>query len=336
MRVIKRGIDHREVFYPTAQQAASAMGNHGVDVVATTAIILYFEAAADHLASPYYEVGEVSVGTSVQVDHLAPAWIGQSIVVTAILTRQQGRRIEFELTAHQGETLVMRGRHIRAVVDRRRFETATKVPDPKKKQLDFWFDFHSPWCYFASFRIGDIAREFNAQLNWKPVHLANLNDAVKGRKPLQANAGFVSWYQQDQRDTAALCGLPFEPHRDYPKRPSRALRCAIYANDCGLAESFVKSIMRGYWSEQKDISDVPWLKSEAARIGLDEGQIDEVAMRSQPYKDRLNQNLQSAVQHNLFGLPAVIVDGKIFWGNDRLDLLRHYLSGRLPGGSVDG
>lgn len=329
MKTIQPNTLHSEIVLPKPEQLASAVGNHGVDVVSTPSLILFFEAAANNLALPYYEANEISVGTHVNIDHVAAANGIDAITIEAKLTRQSGRRLEFALTAKQNETLIMQGEHHRAVMLREKFSSHSEKSTPTPKTIDFWFDFHSPWCYLAAQRIGGIAQEFNAQLNWRPLHLANLISTIGGGQPLQGDKAFVAWYEQDQRDFARLQGLPFEPHRQYPKRPSRALRAAIYASDQGLAEVFVNRVMRGYWSQQKDISDIDWLQSIAAEIGLDPAAMA-AATADAEYKKRLISNLDTAVAAGVFGLPASVVDHRIFWGNDRLDLLRHYLSAKEP------
>ena len=318
-----------ETICPQVKDLASSMGNHGVDVVATPALILFFEAVSNNLARPYYENGEISVGTHVCIDHHAPADGNKAVNVTARLVLQKGRRLEFSMQCSQGDVLIMDGTHHRAVMTRERFSKQDEQASPARKTIDFWFDFHSPWCYFASHKVGEIAQQSGAQINWLPVHLANLNQAVSGRRPLEENDRFVSWYRQDQYDTAAMAGLPFSPNENYPLRPSRALRVAIYAAEQGRAEPFVQSLMRGYWAEQKDISDLECIRQSADEAGLN-GAAAIKAARADEYKTKLSDNLQLAIEQNLFGLPAAVVDGKIFWGNDRLELLGHYLSGRTP------
>ena len=322
MRDIPIGESHIEIFYPQKQHLASALGNHGVDVVATTALILFFEATSNNLVAPYYERQEVSVGTHVKVDHVAPAMSSMPISVSAVLANRQGRKLEFQLEAKQNDKLIMSGEHHRAVISDMRFSQSDSEAETKK--VDFWFDFHSPWCYFASHRIGDIARELKLSINWKPVHLANLSLAVDGRRPLEANKNFVSWYQKDQIHTAQQIGLPFKQHNQYPLRPSRALRAAIYANEQGLAEPFVQQVMRGYWSEQKDISDIEWLREVALNCTLDDKTMAS-AVIAEEYKNKLNENLNQAINQKLFGLPSTVVDGEIYWGNDRLDLFKQHM-----------
>ena len=82
--------------------------------------------------------------------------------------------------------------------------------------------------------------------------------------------------------------------------------------------------MSGYWSAQKDISDTDWLIAEGESVGLDSREL-KLSTTSDAFKKRLTTNMETAVNRNLFGLPACVIDGKIFWGNDRLDLLKRYL-----------
>jgi len=327
LRPIAEGTTHTDTVFPEPIHLASSLGNHGVDVVSTPSLILFFEAASNNLAAPYYERDEISVGTHVNVDHLGPVKGDAPIKITAKLTLHKGRRLEFDLVAEQGQTLVMRGQHFRAVLKRDRF-SETKSTREESKPIEFWFDFHSPWCYFASHQIGEVAREFNLKLSWRPVHLANLIKATNGRRPLEANDNFVKWYKQDIQDTATLLGLPLDQHKDYPCKPSRALRAAIYAEEQGLAAPFVMQVMRGYWSEQKDIGDLNWISEVASSVGLDANLVKKAAL-DQGYKKKFAENLELAVNNRFFGLPVAFYDQKIFWGNDRLPLLRSYLSANL-------
>ncbi len=329
MKQVPNGTQHSQTFFPDTSQLASALGNHGADVVSTVGLILYFEETANNLVRPFFEAGEIAVGTHVNIDHVAPARAGAAVVVNAQLQLQAGRRLEFELEAWQGATLVMRGKHHRALMRRDKFAEPNATTTSPRSALQFWFDFHSPWCYFAAHRVGEIAQSFDLTIEWRPVHLANLIDAIDGGRPLEGDAGFVSWYEQDQLDTAAMLGLPFDPHPDYPKRPSRALRASIYAVEQGLAEPFIKAVMRGYWAEHKDISDLDWLATIATSLGMDGDEL-RAATASDRYKSQLSDNHVCAIERGVFGLPTVVVDGKRFWGNDRLDLLKHYLTDEQP------
>lgn len=334
MRTPPPGARHTLRILPTRAHTAAAAGNTGVAVVATTQLILFFEEASHFAVMDCYEPGEVTVGTKVDVEHLAPALIGLPVLVTAEFLSMQGRRLDFACAATQDGKPVMTGRHQRAVVSLSRFlGNAPATAERVRPRLDFWFDFHSPWCYLASSRIGDIARRHGADLHWRPVHLPKLMDAVDGRRPLEANPAFLRWYRQDLVDQAALLGLPLKPHPNYPLRPARAQRLALHAAEQGKAEALVVPLIRAYWSESADIDDVATLQRFAAAAGLDPAALPAI-VADERLKAGLDANLQEAVGAGLFGLPAVLLDGKLFFGNDHLDLLEHHLRRRqTPSGA---
>jgi fluoroacetyl-CoA thioesterase len=121
MRPIKIGARAHYRIEPTEAHTASVMGNPGVHVVATPALIGFLEDASHRAILDCYDIGEVSVGTKVDVEHLAPALLGQAVDATAEVTGVQGRRVDFKVEAYQAGRLIMQGRHQRAVIDLARF-----------------------------------------------------------------------------------------------------------------------------------------------------------------------------------------------------------------------
>ena len=105
----------------TEEDSAAAVGNSGVDVVATTALILFIEEAASRAITECVEKGEVSVGSAVNVQHLAAAPIGAKIKVSARVTAVKGRRIDFAVEAYHDRRRLMIGTHQRVVVNLERF-----------------------------------------------------------------------------------------------------------------------------------------------------------------------------------------------------------------------
>ncbi|MEM7123629.1 MAG: 2-hydroxychromene-2-carboxylate isomerase [Pseudomonadota bacterium] len=196
--------------------------------------------------------------------------------------------------------------------------------------ITFWFDVHSPWCYLASQRIGDLARRTGSRLEWRPLHLANLMTMIDGMQPLNQSPARVAWYEQDLKDHAALYGLPLRPHPNYPLRPSRALRACVYAAEQGVAEPFVSAVMAGYWSQAMDISDFAALQAVADTVGLGPRPIAEIA-EDPDYKAAVEANTRTAVDDGLFGVPGFVAGGKLFFGTDRMDLLERHVTGGSGG-----
>ena len=155
--------------------------------------------------------------------------------------------------------------------------------------------------------------------------MPNLINAIGGIKPLEATAARVAWFQQDILDWAELLGMPVSYHPQYPLRNSRALRACLYAADMGKPEAFVCRVLRAYWSEAGDITDLGKLAGWGDECGLD-GEGVTAAARSEVYKSRIETNTEEAIARGVFGVPTVDAGAKLYFGNDRLELLDKHLS----------
>ena len=374
MRIVPHGITATDRFDPTPGDTAAAVGNAGVEAVATVALILWIEATCGELMAPYLDAGEAGVGFRVAVDHTGPAFAGRPVDVHALVSGAEGRRVTFAVRLEQDGRQVMNGEHVRAVVDLARFldgRTARAGPAaassidatmdskvvrpgnpptdppatspvaspigsssdspagtptvspaglPARPPVIFFFDVHSPWSYLASTLIGRLARRHGVPILWRPVHLANLMERIGGMRPLDQNPARVAWYRQDIADRMAQHGLAYDPHPDYPLRPSRALRSCVYAAEEGRADAFVQALMRGYWFEKKDISDITVLQRMADAAGLGPRRVAEI-VGDERYKAAVCANTDDAVARGVFGVPSFLFDGKLFFGSDRMDLL---------------
>ena len=121
MQALRPGTIKSEDIVPESQHTASAVGNDGIDVVATTALILFLEEVSHGAIVHALENGEATVGVRVEVDHLAPARVGSTLNVRCELIEIRGRRLVFSCEVRQSDVLVMTGFHHRAVVNRNRF-----------------------------------------------------------------------------------------------------------------------------------------------------------------------------------------------------------------------
>ena len=336
MRPISVGLSARFEIVPDDNHTAAAIGNTGVAVVATPALVGFLEQASHLAIRSAFDQGEASVGTRLEIDHVAPAFPGRRICAIATVRAVERRSVRFDVVVEQDGRTIMRGRHDRFVVDLARFLGQQPAPNSagqahsaaSPRTVTFWFDFHSPWCYLASTRVGAIAARHGAAVRWRPLQLARLIDAIDGRRVLDENPAFVRWYKQDLQDWAALYGLTIEYHPRFPLRPSRALRAALHASGEGLAEAWVLRVMRAYWSEAADISDLDVLGRLAGEVGLDPAKTVEAAV-SDARKATLEANTREAIEAGVFGVPSFVVDGKLFFGNDRLIVLDRHLGGDL-------
>lgn len=316
---------HRVV--PGPESTAAAIGNDGVQVVSSPYLVGMLEEASHRAVRDLFESGEATVGTRIDVSHLAPALPGREVLAKAQLQEAQGRRLRFAVSAHQDGRVIMRGVHERALVRLDRFlvpaqnDTAAKVA--QASPIEFFFDYHSPWCYFAALRIGAVAHRLNRELVWKPMHLARLIERIEGRRPLEANAAFVRWFKADMQHWAEQLGLELRYHPAFPLRPVRALRATVFAAQQGKAEPFVLAVMQAYWSESHDISDPDQLAALGVTAGLDAHAV-RASIDDPVFKGQVEANTQEAQDRGVFGAPSFFCDGKLFWGNDRLEAMEAF------------
>jgi len=121
MKPVTIGKSHTCRVEITHAHTADAYGNKGVTVVATPVLIGFLETPAHTCIKPFYEEGEGSVGTFVNVRHLAAAPEGALVEASATVTAAKGKQIEFAVVAKWNDTILMEGSHGRAVVHLARF-----------------------------------------------------------------------------------------------------------------------------------------------------------------------------------------------------------------------
>jgi fluoroacetyl-CoA thioesterase len=100
---------------------ADRFGNTGVQVLATPMLVSYFELAAHQLAMRALEPGHGTVGSRVEIRHLAATPVGMRVSFRATLTERDGRRLVFRVEADDERERVGEGTHERFIVDMARF-----------------------------------------------------------------------------------------------------------------------------------------------------------------------------------------------------------------------
>lgn len=104
-------------FETDRSHSAESYGNPGVDVLATPALVGLVEIACHRMIVPHLAAGEASVGTRVDLSHLAASPIGVAVKIEARVVGIDGLKILFEAEARARDVAVMRGEHTRAIVD---------------------------------------------------------------------------------------------------------------------------------------------------------------------------------------------------------------------------
>ncbi len=111
------------------KDTARALRSGTVEVLGTPRLIALCEEATCRAIEPGLEDGSTTVAMKVRVDHLQPSPIGARVVAEATLSRVEGRRLTFTVSASDGRGLVAVGKVLRIVVDLERFMSKCSPPD---------------------------------------------------------------------------------------------------------------------------------------------------------------------------------------------------------------
>ena len=191
--------------------------------------------------------------------------------------------------------------------------------------IDFYFDYSSPYGYFAAMKIDDLAARHGRSGNWKPILLGAVFK-VTGGKPLPSLPLKGDYAKRDIPRSARFLGIPFKYPSTFPIASQAPARAFYWASerDALLARNLAKALYQAYFVSDRDISSPEVTADIAATLGLKR---DEVlaALNDPAVKDRLKSEVDAAIQLGVFGSPYIVIDGEPFWGVDRFDQIERWL-----------
>jgi 2-hydroxychromene-2-carboxylate isomerase len=193
------------------------------------------------------------------------------------------------------------------------------------QDVDFFFDFVSPYTYLAQTQLGALKERTGARFRLSPMHLLNLMKRVGNVPTTIVCANKLKYATQDIARWVARYGVPFQlnPHV-FKADPSLALRGALVAQEQGTNDVYNRAIFSAFWSEAVDVNDRALLAARLDAEGLDGKALLETADQPE-YGELLEKNTELAAGRGVFGSPTFIVGDDHFFGNDRLGFLEERL-----------
>lgn len=183
--------------------------------------------------------------------------------------------------------------------------------------IDFWFDLASPYSALAALRIADVAT--GLELRWHPFLLGPIFQAQGWNdSPFNLFPAKGRWMWRDVPRRAARRGVAFRQPSRFPRHSVLANRVALVALGEGWGEDCVRATFRAEFSSDADIADPGVMAHIVSDLGRDGAEIVARA-QMQPIKDALRAATDQASRQGIFGAPTFLVDGELFWGDDRLE-----------------
>lgn len=196
------------------------------------------------------------------------------------------------------------------------------MPQP----LEFYFDFSSPYGYFAATRIEALAARHGRDTVWRPILLGVVFKQTGGQ-PLPSIPIKGTYALRDIERTARWFGVPYRAPSRFPVSGTAASRAYYWLEerDPAAAKRLALAVFQAYFAEDRDVSSPDAVADAAAAMGIARASLLE-GIGSAPVKERLRQEVELAIARGVFGSPYIIADGEPFWGSDRLDQLERWLA----------
>jgi 2-hydroxychromene-2-carboxylate isomerase len=193
------------------------------------------------------------------------------------------------------------------------------------RRIEFFFDCSSPWTYLAFHAVQPLAAELGAQIAWKPILVGGVFNAVNQTvydNRSKPNPLKQSYMLKDLADWAKLYGLEIVfPPAVFPVNSVKCMRGAFVALDEGKLVPYATAAFEAYWSHDRDLSKEDVLADIAAKAGLERQRFFS-AIETDGCKARLRTSTDELIKRGGFGSPTLFVEGSMFFGNDRLPLVR--------------
>jgi len=197
------------------------------------------------------------------------------------------------------------------------------------RTIDYYHFLISPWSYLAIKQFNPLRKSHDLVVNYKPIDVMQTFDNMGGLPPGKRHPSRQRFRMDELKRWAAFLDVPmnFTP-AFFPADQSLAARM-VYAADGASgnekAGDFSDAVLTAVWAEEKNIADEATLVAIADASGLS-GQ----ALLEQAKQDSFAQQLQNitdeAHKSDVFGSPTYVIDGELFWGQDRIEFLARRLA----------
>jgi 2-hydroxychromene-2-carboxylate isomerase len=198
------------------------------------------------------------------------------------------------------------------------------------RTIDYYFSVNSPWTYLGHALLHEIAAKRSAEIAYRPMPILEVFEAT-GSLPLPKRPPArqrYRWLEMQRWREKRNLPLTLKPAH-FPLDPTLANRAvlAVIARGAPPAE-LIDRALKGVWAEELNLNDPAVIAGLLEDCGFDAASVLAEA-RSDSIGALYDRNGRDAVAADVFGAPGYVLDGEVFWGQDRLELLDDALaSGR--------
>ena len=194
--------------------------------------------------------------------------------------------------------------------------------------IDYFLAPQSPWTYLGHARFMRIAADAGATVRVLPVDLGKVFPVSGGLPLAQRPPQRQAYRLMELARWRDFLGLPLNvkpKHFPVPADDAARLIIAVdQADGTAAAMRLTGALLTAVWAQERDISSAATRAELLAECGLAVQRADDA--RAPAVQAAYEHNTQQAIDAGVFGAPSYVVDGEIFWGQDRLELLQRRLA----------
>jgi len=202
------------------------------------------------------------------------------------------------------------------------------------KQIEFFFDFASPFAYLAHSPLPRIADRFGMEIVYRPIDLFEARTAAGNTGPSTPQIpNKFRYIRKDLVRWAEKYGIPFQFPQPAAGQQviareqidsSRAHKAMYFAIEQGRAREFATRLWSKTYAVGGFVGDDDNLRSTAHEMGWDADRLLDYA-NSEAAQARYEVANREAHERGVFGVPIMLIGEEMWWGNDRLSLMEDYL-----------
>ena len=194
------------------------------------------------------------------------------------------------------------------------------------KTVEFYFDVGSPSSYLAWTQLPKICADAGALLVYRPMLLGGVYQATGNASPATIPAK-GRYTNMDYMRYAKRYGVPLVMNPHFPIITLHLMRVAtgVLLRAPDQLQNFLAATFKGLWIDALDLNQAELTSKMLADGGFPPAQVD--ALVNDPeVKAALRATTEEAVRRGVFGAPTTFVNDEMFFGQDRLDLIKEALS----------
>ena len=189
--------------------------------------------------------------------------------------------------------------------------------------IDFYFDIISAYSYIAHKKIQKIKVNKNIKFNYKPIFLAGLHNLAGINSPA-FNKHKIKNIQIDCELVSKKNNISFNWNSKFPINSLYLMRGYLFVDD-NQRDNYLNTFFDAYWNDNLNLSTDKEIIQLLKNLNIDDKKFLN-GIKEQSIKDTLKDLTNDAFNKEVFGAPTFIVNGKIFWGQDRLEYALDELS----------